>query len=275
MTEQTIEQGGRIHRDCPSCNAPSASAAPVRYQHPDWPMKQCAACGLVYLEYVPAYDALYDEIAWHKQHKKEEERRLKAMPIMARIDLATRWRLNILGDATVAGGLNAWAKRGPVLDVGCASGKGFDDLKADLIPYGIEIDSRIAEIARAKFEPRGGKLVHADGVGGLKQLPDNFFTGVTLWSYLEHEANPREALEQVRRVVRDDAVVLIKVPNFACWNRHVLGKNWSGFRHPDHVQYFTPSTLGAMAERAGFSAHFRLYGRIPTNDNMYATLRPA
>ena len=275
MTEQTIEKGGRIHRDCPSCTAPSASAAPVRYQHPDWPMKQCAACGLVYLEYVPAYDALYDEIAWNKQHKKEEQRRLKAMPIMARIDLATRWRLNILGDATVAGGLNAWAKPGPVLDVGCASGKGFDDLRPELIPYGIEIDSRIAEIARAKFEPRGGKLVHADGVGGLKQLPANFFTGVTLWSYLEHEANPREALEQVRRVVRDDAVVLIKVPNFACLNRHVLGKNWSGFRHPDHVQYFTPTTLHAMAELAGFRAHFRLYGRIPTNDNMYATLRPA
>ena len=74
---------------------------------------------------------------------------------------------------------------------------------------------------------------------------------------------------------RDDAVVLIKVPNFACWNRAVLGKNWSGFRHPDHVQYFTPATLGAMARRAGFDAHFRLYGRIPTNDNMYATLRPA
>jgi SAM-dependent methyltransferase len=162
-----------------------------------------------------------------------------------------------------------------VLDVGCASGKGFDKLRPDLIPYGIEIDAKIAQIARANFEPRGGKLVHADGVGGLKQLPANFFTGVTLWSYLEHEANPRAALEEVRRVVRDDAVVLIKVPNFACWNRSVLGKNWSGFRHPDHVQYFTPATLGAMAQRAGFKAHFRLYGRIPTNDNMYATLRPA
>ena len=270
MTDQT-----RIHRDCPACGGASAKAAPVRYEHPDWPMRRCADCDLVYLEWVPHYGALYDEIAWTKQHKKEEERRLKAMPILARLDMATRWRLGIFGDATPYGGLNAWAKPGPVLDVGCSTGKGFAGLKPDRIPHGIEIDAKAAEIAAQAFEPRGGKLIHADGISGLKQLPAKHFTGVTLWSYLEHEAQPRAALEETRRVLRDDGIALVKVPNFNCVNRMVLGRNWPGFRHPDHVQYFTPATLGAMARRAGFAVKFRLYGRIPTNDNMYAILRPA
>jgi hypothetical protein len=43
----------RIHRDCPSCGAPSADAALVAYSHPDWPMKQCVNCDLVFLECVP------------------------------------------------------------------------------------------------------------------------------------------------------------------------------------------------------------------------------
>ncbi len=273
MTAPTHE--GHIHRDCPSCGETAATATPmVQFEHPDWPMRRCTRCELIYLEWVPNYSELYDEIAWTKQHAKEELRRLEAMPILARLDMATRWRMGLLGEATPAGGLKAWAAPGPVLDVGCSTGKAFDKLPPGYVPYGIEIDARAAEIARKSFEPRGGKLINADGVSGLGQLPDTFFTGISLWSYLEHEARPREALVQTLRILKSDGIALVKVPNFNCVNRMVLGRNWPGFRHPDHVQYFTPKTLGAMAEDVGFAVKFRLYGKIPTNDNMYALLRP-
>lgn len=265
---------GQIHRDCPSCGTPAAMAARVKYEHADWPMLECPKCGLVYLEWVPNYSELYDEIAWTKQHAKEEQRRLDDTPILARLDMATRWRLGLLGEATPAGGLKAWAKPGPVLDVGCSTGKAFDKLPSGYVPYGIEIDARAAEIARKRFEPRGGKLINADGVSGLAQLPDRFFTGITLWSYLEHEARPREALVQTLRILKPDGIALVKVPNFNSLNRRVLGRNWPGFRHPDHVQYFTPQTLGGMAEDVGFTVKFRLYGKMPGNDNMYAILKP-
>jgi len=237
-------------------------------------MVQCADCGLIYLEWVPAYGELYDDLAWTHQHKREEQRRLEQSPILARIDMMTRWRLGLFGDATPAGGLTSWAKPGPVLDVGCSSGKAFEALPAGYIPHGIEIDQTAAAKARVLFEARGGRIVNADGVSGLEQFPAECFSGVSLWSYLEHEARPREALEGVRRVVRPDGIVLVKVPNFDCWNRSVLGAKWPGFRHPDHVQYFTPPTLARLADATGFDVRFRLYGRIPVNDNMYAILRP-
>src|ERR1700687_1352123 len=148
------EKSSRYRRDCPSCGASSNEASPVRYAHPDWPMVKCATCGLIYLEYVPSYSALYNEIAWTHQHKREEARRLKQSPIFARIDMMTRWGLGIFAEATPAGGLAAWAKPGPVLDVGCSSGEAFADLPAGYIPNGIEIDAGAAEKARAIFEPR-------------------------------------------------------------------------------------------------------------------------
>jgi SAM-dependent methyltransferase len=264
----------RIHRDCPSCGTASANAPSVKYAHPDWPMKRCTNCETIFLEWVPNYSELYDEIGWTKQHKIEEDRRLKQQPILARIDKMTRWRLGLLGEATPAGGMKGFAKLGPVLDVGCSNGKAFAELAPGYVPYGIEIESSAAAKANAIFAPRGGKVVNADGVSGLAQLPDDFFTGITLWSYLEHEARPREALEQTRRVLKADGVALVKVPNYACWNRVLLGAKWPGFRHPDHVQYFTPPTLERLAKSVGFSVKFRLYGRIPFNDNMYAILRP-
>ena len=264
----------RIHRDCPSCGAASADMKLVSYSDPDWPMKHCSECDLVFLEWVPEYGELYNALAWTKQREKEEQRRLKTQPIFARIDLMTRWRLGILGDATPAGGLHAWAKPGPVLDVGCGSGKAFAALREGYVPYGIDIEANAAAAANKLFEPRGGHVVNADGVSGLAEWPEGFFTGVSLWSYLEHEARPKEALAATRRVVRKDGIVLVKVPNYACWNRSLLGGKWSGFRNPDHVQYFTPPTLARLAQACGFSVKFRLYGRIPLNDNMYAILRP-
>ncbi|HEY4943728.1 MAG TPA: class I SAM-dependent methyltransferase [Rhizomicrobium sp.] len=264
----------RLHRDCPSCGAPSSEAAPAGFGVAEWPMVRCATCDLIYLQWVPLYSALYDDLAWTSQHKKEEQRRLDTQPILARIDLATRWRLGLLGDATPAGGLQAWAQPGPVLDVGCSSGRAFAALRPGYIPHGIEIDSGAAEKANAAFAARGGRVVNADGVSGMAQFPPDYFTGVSLWSYLEHEARPKDALEQTRRVLKKDGVALVKVPNFSSLNRRVLGEKWPGFRHPDHVQYFTPATLATLARACGFSVKFRLYGMMPGNDNMYAILRP-
>ena len=248
---------------------------PVSYADPDWPMKRCPRCGLIFLEWVPGHDALYNALAWTKQYEKEGQKRLKTHPIFTRIDLMTRWRIGILGDATPAGGLHAWAKPGPVLDVGCSTGKAFASLRKGYIPYGIEIDVNAADIADKSFQSRGGHVVNADAVSGLARWPEGFFTGVSLWSYLEHEAYPKEALQAIRKAVRTDGIVLVKVPNYACWNRVLLGGKWPGFRNPDHVQYFTPATLARLARACGFSAKFRLYGRIPFNDNLYAILRPA
>lgn len=268
-------EDSRIHRSCPICGADPAGARDVEYAHPDWPMKACQSCGLIYLEYVPRYAELFDALAWTEQKKRQWARRIEEQPVLARLDKWTLWRTTMFGDATPAGGLKAWAARGPVLDVGCSMGDALLKLPAGYIPFGIEIEAKAAAKADERFRARGGRAINADGVAGLSEFPDRYFTGISLWSYLEHEARPREALEQVRRVIRDDGIVLVKVPNFSCLNRKVLGRKWPGFRHPDHVQYFTPETLADLAARCGFTTKFRLYGRLPTNDNMYGILRPA
>lgn len=264
----------KFHRNCPLCSTPPPGGAPLRYSHPEWPLKQCPECSLVYLEYAPVFERLEEELGFTQQYEKQWERRLKEQPILARLDKLTMWRLGLLGDPTPARGLASWAKPGPVLDVGCGTGDEFAKLPEGYIPYGIEIEKSAAAEAAAIFEPRGGKVLLADGVSGLAQFPDKYFNGVSMWGYLEHEANPKEALTGVRRVMKDDSIALVKVPNYACWNRTVLGNKWTGFWHPDHTQYFTPKTMARLAADCGFSAYFRLYGRIPLNDYMYVILRP-
>jgi hypothetical protein len=70
--------------------------------------------------------------------------------------------------------------------------------------------------------------------------------------------------------------VLVKVPNYASWNRRLRGRRWCGSRWPDHVNYFTPATLAAAALAAGLEVErMTLLDRLPVSDSLYAVLRRA
>jgi hypothetical protein len=67
----------------------------------------------------------------------------------------------------------------------------------------------------------------------------------------------------------------MKTPNYASLNRRLMGMRWSGFRFPDHVNYFTPATLRELARRAGFSTHYGPTDRNPISDSLWGLLRVA
>jgi hypothetical protein len=93
-------------------------------------------------------------------------------------------------------------------------------------------------------------------------------------SYLEHEVQPAEVLRELSRVLRAGSAIILKLPNYACWNRRVRGMNWCGFRLPDHVNYFTPDTLRTMLGQQGFEiVRFTFLDRLWTNDNMWCVAR--
>lgn len=89
-------------------------------------------------------------------------------------------------------------------------------------------------------------------------------------SFLEHDAKARQTLMALKRVMRYSARVIIKVPNYVSWNRHVRGAKWCGFRFPDHVNYFTPATLVQLLDKTGYTpVHFGLLDHLPTSDTMW------
>ena len=148
----------------------------------------------------------------------------------------------------------------------------MDELADEFTPYGVEISGELAHAANQRFAHRGGHAVNAPSIEGLKSFADGFFTAATLRSYLEHEMNPTGVLKALHRTLAPGGIAIIKVPNYACWNRAVMGARWCGFRFPDHLNYFTPRTLAAMASSCGYSARFGWTYRLPTSDNMYALL---
>ena len=260
---------------CPLCGTNNHRRPALAYSKSPWELKDCPQCGMVYLENPPVPEALEEQLAWEKTFAAETGERKSRSPVLYAAGRAPKAALQRITRRNkllelVLGSFAA----GPILDIGCAGGHTLASLPESFIPFGIEISAELSRIAAESFEPRGGKVIHADALGGLAAFPGEFFTGIIMTSFLEHDAKARETLQAAKRVLAPDARVIIKVPNYACWNRHVRGAKWCGFRFPDHVNYFTPATLVRLLQETGYRpARFGLLDRLPSSDTMWLVAR--
>jgi len=89
-------------------------------------------------------------------------------------------------------------------------------------------------------------------------------------------SNASHASVATGRVLCSNGVVIIKVSNFDCWNRHLQGAGWPGFRFPDHVNYFTAATIRRIVARADLRvARFNQLDHLPSSDNLWIVARKA
>ncbi len=254
-------------RCCPQCTEKSQKRLP-KYCLDDWKIVSCSHCDFVYLANPVSYEALMDDHAWEKNAAKEDERRSKERPIIDGIGKVTRVRLSLYRkDRTKL--FRDIFKKGRIVDVGCGGGT---SLPEPLLPYGIEISRELAKQADNAMKQRGGRCIHASAIDGLKECEDRYFNGVLLNSFLEHEVNPLTLLQEAHRALKDDGTVYVRLPNFASLNRKVMGRNWCGFRFPDHVNYFTPKSLETMCKQAGFKMRLINPISIHVDDNIKAVL---
>ncbi len=269
-----MEIRAALHRACPLCQRDN-HAGPVftAYSPDDWDLKQCAGCGFVYLESIPDYSATAETLAWDHTFLAWHEARDKAaaQQMLSKVGRGIRRGTHLVRkrrrmDQMIA----ALAAPGPVLDVGCGKGSQLARLPPQYIPYGIEISAGQAKFAQDLVTQRGGTIMVQPGATGLREFPAGFFTGIMMRSYLEHESQPRAALEGAAHALTPDGVLIIKVPNYGSVNRRVFGRRWCGFRFPDHMNYFTPDSLVRLCAECGLGVRaFSWLDRLPTSDNMW------
>jgi SAM-dependent methyltransferase len=280
----------RTLRTCPLLDRPAPStrldAAPA-----PWDLRRCAETGFVYLANPPEQHLFRDAFAWEVTHERESLLRLHREPVIHRLSgwmKAFRRRfLHRDKMAAVAAGLVRTAARdtaaGPLrlVDVGCGEGtlavRVADRLApavADrLEPVGIELSNVLARRADRVLRGRGGRCIHATGIEGLAGLERDSVQVIVLSCILEHEIEPLPLLRRCRARLAADGRIIVKVPNYASLARHVRGSRWCGYRWPDHVNYFTPATLAAMAREAGlWVVRMNVMDRNPLSDSLYAVL---
>ena len=146
-----------------------------------------------------------------------------------------------------------------MLDVGCGSGHFLAMAKRvlNVETYGVELFGFDAAFA----EKNNLKIFQ----GTLQQaaFPDQFFDVITLNHVFEHIADPRSALRELRRILKDGGTLILAVPQKACVLYWLFGKSWVQLDIPRHL--FVPSrkNLEALAISLGFKLRGVRYNGRP------------
>lgn len=143
-----------------------------------------------------------------------------------------------------------------LLDIGCASGLFLEAMQQQpgWLVEGVEPDAASARgvSERLDIQVFAGPFEHAS-------YADNQFDAVTLWDVLEHLHDPLTSLHAIRRILKPDGVLFIRVPNTASYVARLCGRYWSGYDLPRHLTLFTPPTLAHALRKAGFHTTVKRY----------------
>lgn len=202
---------------------------------------RCTRCDLVYqnprptLEemgqhYPPEYEPYADHVAQPKRN----------WLLQKAIEHGTNKRCRFVTRHKAAGRL---------LDMGCAMGGFLLGMRkqSHWTVAGVEVNQAVAHLAKERhaLDIFAGTLEEA-------QYPDASFDAVTMWDVLEHLHDPLGSLQEIHRILHTDGIVVIRVPNLASWDAKLFGSTWAGLDAPRHLYIFTPETLSALLEKAGF-----------------------
>lgn len=161
-----------------------------------------------------------------------------------------------------------------VLDLGCGNGYVAAELaRRGHTVVGIDSSADGIEVAREAYAERLPNVrFHTFSVydPGLEALLGGPVDCVVSLEVVEHLYLPRPLFTQSRNVLRPGGHLIVTTPyhgylkNLAIslldgWDRH-FAPEWDG----GHVKFFSPRTLGRLAEEAGFTGlRFRGIGRLP------------
>lgn len=119
---------------------------------------------------------------------------------------------------------------------------------------GVEPSPVLSDMAR-KYFGLNIKTAYLDNAGFEKE----YFDVVTMTDVFEHIPNPKKMLEDIKKVIKKDGILFIKVPN---GNYNVLKlqlakmagkiKDYDIFDSYEHVTHFTQATLTSMLRESGF-----------------------
>jgi SAM-dependent methyltransferase len=230
---------------CPVCGGDWARA---RYGLPGvrFRIVDCTSCGLGRLHPRPAQDV----IARFYPASYYGVTGAKFIPLIEGL-------VRLLGARHVRAlsrGLEAGAR---VLDVGCGRGVLLSALaRRGFEAHGFEVSPSAAAGVDRRAVIRFGKNLRE------AEYPRSYFDQVIIWHVLEHLPDPRQTLDEIRRVLKPGGRLVVAVPNYSSFQARCSGAGWFHLDPPRHLYHFPAQGLRRLLDSTGFRVerehHFSL-----------------
>lgn len=89
-------------------------------------------------------------------------------------------------------------------------------------------------------------------VEALDSYEEGCFDVVTMWHVMEHIQNINEFWDELYRILDDNGIAVIALPNSASYDAQAYGEHWAAYDVPRHLWHFTPSTVMKFGRKHGF-----------------------
>lgn len=147
----------------------------------------------------------------------------------------------------IINGIVKYANIGRVLDVGFGAGELLlvcNEFGSEC--HGVEIRDEYRELV-------GGYLPDAKLVATLGEVEDEVYDVVFLGDVLEHVADPKGVLSQVRDKLAPCGMLWISTPNFDSAFATMAGRRDPMMKVVEHVNWFSHKSLRKLLEETGFT----------------------
>lgn len=215
----------RKHTKCLICE--SDLLQPLKGYYQQHGLIRCANCGFVFMERIPEKEELDKHYSAYSYNSVQE-----LSPVTVK-----RYH-------TILDEFEKYRKTNKILDVGC--GRGW---------FLIEAKKRGWMVYGTEFSPLAIKLCTESGIQMTEGVLDpakfdaNDFDVITSFEVIEHINNPNLELESISTLLRTGGLFYITTPNFNSLMRYYLKANYNVIEYPEHLSYYTKSTLNRVIKK--------------------------
>lgn len=151
-----------------------------------------------------------------------------------------------------------------LLDIGCGTGEFLNACKKD----GWEITGiEPSEIARKNAENKYGITPFVPE--RLFEISEKKLNVITLWHVLEHVYQLDKTIEQISRILADDGILIVALPNCDSFDARKYKECWAAWDLPRHIFHFTKKDIETLFKKY----NFRIIEVLPMKfDSYYVSL---
>jgi len=161
---------------------------------------------------------------------------------------------------------------GPVLDVGCGTGRFLRELNLPqrrLVGLDFSLDAAAEAWACNAVPAVCGALTSAPFGAGR-------FAAITMFQVLEHLYDPSAYVLAAAQLLHPEGRLIVQVPNAGAWQFLLFGEHWSGLDIPRHLLLFRVRDLDNLLDYCGFEVVRRKRFSLPDDPaTLITSLAPA